>query len=117
MSQIVEKARQIVKKLRTPLLKSTLSAMYGKNAILDCTTRWHSTLDMLERLFQLKTYCEQIEDTDLKLSEIMWSKISALIEVLKPARVASKRLQGEQLLLGDLYEIWQRCIIETGKKK
>ena len=106
ISTITEKARKIVKKLRTPLLQSTLSVLSKKNAILDCTTRWNSTLDVLERLHELKEYCNEINDEDLKLPPIMWNKFFYLIVVLKPARVATKKLQTEQLLVGDLSEIW-----------
>lgn len=112
----MEKVRKVVKKLRTPLLKSTLLAVRAKSAMLDCVTRWHSTFDMLQRLLELKEYCEQIKDNDLKLSESVWAKMIELINVLKPARIATKRLQSELLLLGDLYEIWQRCFMEVKKK-
>ena len=84
----MEKVRKVVKKLRTPLLKSTLLAVHAKSAILDCVTRWHSTFDMLQRLLELKEYCEQIKDNDLKLSESVWAKMIELINVLKPARIA-----------------------------
>ena len=113
--EIVEKARTIVKKLRTPILKSTLMAMFEKNVILDCSTIWNSTVHMLERLYEIKEYCDKIDDTDLKLLPITWSTINELIEVLTSAKFATKKLQSEQLLIGDLYEIWQRCIIQTSK--
>lgn len=112
VAEIVDRARQVVKKLRTPLIKSALLALYDKNAILDCTTRWHSSVDMLERLVQLKDYCNQLDDKDLKLPSALWTKIDTLLSVLKPAKLATKRLQSEQLILGDVYEIWQRCLIQ-----
>ena len=39
-----------------------------------------------------------------------------LIKVLKPARIATMRLQTELLLLSDLYEIWQRCLMDVKKE-
>jgi hypothetical protein len=58
--------------------------------------------DMIERLLDLKDFCQKYESTDYKvhLSEEDWELLETIKEVLLPAKIATKRLQLEQLNAG-----------------
>ncbi|RVE42487.1 hypothetical protein evm_012859 [Chilo suppressalis] len=110
---IVEEARAIVRKLRTPTMKNILQIAKKNKPILDITTRWHSTLDMLERLIELREYCSSNPGEILFVAPTTWDALHDLINALKPAKVLTKLLQEEQLTLGDFYYHWSRCYLET----
>lgn len=85
--------------------------MGHKRAIIDC----HSTHDMLERLCELPTFCDYMSATinELHLSESEWRDISSLVCVLKPAKLATKCIQSDQLTAGDLYGVWLKFVLDT----
>lgn len=72
---------------------------------------------MLERLLKLKPFCERHSSNypDLKLTEFEWAEIVDLTEALKPAKVLTKQLQAEQLVLGDFFGDWLNCKLKTTK--
>lgn len=111
---IISKAREICKKLRAPGIKSILKATHKKKPIIDCPTRWNSTLDMLERLVDLKECCND-KNKDLYLDSQTWLKIEELVRSLMPARIATKIMQKEQIVIGDFYRTWCNCKLETSK--
>lgn len=89
-----------------------------KSPILDCLTRWHSTMEMLERLLYLKPFILNMSANDSKLKKLCmsndeWKKIDALCKSLLPAKVCTKVLQSEQLTLTDFYGAWLQCKIQT----
>lgn len=88
-----------------------------KKPIIDCVTRWHSTVDMLIRLLELKDFCTNMAaaNKDLQLSAADWVTITSVVEALKPAKISTKRLQSEQLTMGDFYIEWLKCQIDTKK--
>ena len=102
---IISQARGVCKKLRAPGVRSILKAMQKKKPIIDCPTRWHSTLDMLERLVELKECCNK-KNKDQYLHPKTWMEIEDLVCSLTPARIATKQLQEEQLVIGDFYRTW-----------
>ena len=99
---ILNRVRTLVKYLRTANIIVLLNAHKLNKAILDNETRWHSKLDMLERILELKTFCTGMENTYAKLflCESDWSSISSIVSALKPPKLATKILQAEQLTLG-----------------
>ncbi|XP_076284711.1 uncharacterized protein LOC143211135 [Lasioglossum baleicum] len=115
IAAIITNARRVCKKLRTPVFKSLLKALQKKKPIIDCPTRWHSTLDMLEALLELRECCNT--SNDHYLHPLTWIEIGDIVRSLLPARIATKRLQEEQLLIGDFYKIWSQCILETSTIK
>ena len=73
-------------------------------AILDVSTRWGSTFDMLDRLLKLKSACIELDGVipQLHLSADAWSAMEDLHESMKPARMATNRLQSAKITAGDL---------------
>ncbi|KYN21155.1 hypothetical protein ALC57_06480 [Trachymyrmex cornetzi] len=113
LGETIENARKLVKKLRTPTLKRILKAMKRRKPIIDCVTRWNSTVDMLERLLEFHDICETNEE--LHMPQEAWTEIKSIVQTLTPCRVATKNLQREQLTFGDLYKEWTCCILRTQK--
>lgn len=109
---ILKRARELCKKLRNPTVRSLLNSMNKRKPILDCKTRWNSIADMLECLLSLRDCCTS---GDLYMSDEMWDEIFLLLKALVPARKATKLLQHEQLIFGDLFKIWMDCILATEK--
>ena len=71
---------------------------------------------MLERLGELKECCDA-KNKDQYLSPQTWIEIGDIVRCLLPARIATKKLQQEQLLIGDFYRTWSQCILETTRIK
>lgn len=89
-----------------------------KSPILDCLTRWHSPLDMLERIQYLKPFISNMSSNDSKLNKLClssldWVQLDTLCKALLPAKVCTKLLQSEQLTLTDFYGAWLTCKIKT----
>ncbi|XP_064472544.1 uncharacterized protein LOC135387057 [Ornithodoros turicata] len=114
---IFAKCRNISKKLRTQTLMSLIRKLKLKKPILDCVTRWMSTVIMLRRLTELRGFCDDMFGTDneLRLQDDEWKAVDDAIEALAPAEEATKRLQTEQLTLGDFYSLWIACRERTAK--
>ncbi|KAG0442307.1 hypothetical protein HPB47_015738 [Ixodes persulcatus] len=114
---LLDKCRAICKKLRVPTAMMLVKKLNLKKPILDCPTRWNSTCDMLERLIELKPFCIDMgkSSTDFVVSDETWTAIEGIIASLRPAKVATKALQKEQLSLGDFFGIWLQCSLETAK--
>ena len=71
---------------------------------------------MLERLLQFKEYCnDRGTNKDQYINLGTWGEIEDLVRSLTPARIATKRLQEEQLVIGDFYRTWTQCKLETAK--
>ena len=90
-----------------------------RKPILDCITRWNSTLEMIERLLELKQLCSEFVSQFPKfenLSEDNWRRLEDLASALLPARICSKTLQEEQLSLSDFYGCWAECKMKLEKK-
>ena len=109
--------RDVVKKLRTPNVRSLMKNYKNKlkSPILDVPTRRHSMCDMLERVIELKQFCEDTKSTvpELNLSNREWETMENVTRALQPAKYANKDLQLEQLTCGDFYGVWLKCKSET----
>jgi hypothetical protein len=112
---VIEEARSLVRRLRTPTIKNILKAANKKKPVLDNITRWHSTLDMLESLVLVRDCCSTIPGDPLYLSENTWTAITEMISSLTPSKILTKILQTEQLTLGDFYYHWMKCYLDTVK--
>lgn len=71
IKETLSSASKLAKKLRTPSIRKIFKSHKLKGAILECVTRWGSTYDMLERLLELKDFCQEFETgfEVLRLSE------------------------------------------------
>lgn len=105
-------ARRIIKKLRTPTYSMALRAENKNKPILDCPTRWNSTIDMIESLFTLKDICSS-DPRNLFLPDSTWKILEEIVAALKPAKKLMIKLQSEQLTVGDCYLSWMTCKLET----
>lgn len=114
---IFTKCRKISKKFRTQTLMSLIRKLKLKKPILDCVTRWMSTVIMLKRLTELRGFCDDMfgTGTELRLQDDEWRAVDDAIQALAPAEEATKRLQSEQLTLGDFYSLWIACRERTAK--
>jgi hypothetical protein len=116
IANLMGRSRKVAKKLRTPSIAVMAKKLHLKKAMLDCPTRWHSTLDMLLRLLELKEFCVDMARNELKelhLSQSDWDKIKEICAALLPAKIATKIMQEEQLVFGDFFKAWLRCKLET----
>ncbi|XP_015114070.1 uncharacterized protein LOC107039116 [Diachasma alloeum] len=70
---------------------------------------------MLESLLEVKDFCRKSSKTfkALELSEKEWQYVEDYLKSLMPAKIATKRLQDEQLTLGSFFGIWLECKCET----
>ena len=82
----------------------------GSNqAILDVQTRWNSTFNMLERLVEIQ------QNTEINLYDIQTEKfVKRFIEVFKPIKVVTLKLQSSQLIIGDFYKNWMDLKLNLG---
>ncbi|XP_040360142.1 uncharacterized protein LOC121048176 [Ixodes scapularis] len=114
---IVAECRALVKKLRVQSAMGLIRKLGLKKPVIDCPTRWMSTLNMLVRLTELKSFVEDFlsEEERSRWIECMWAEVEMLTVALEPAQVATKKLQREQLTIGDFYDAWLTCVLSTSK--
>ena len=76
-----------------------------KKSILECSTPWNSTFDMLQRLLDYKT-CADVIDSKLNMNSKIWESIADFVEILEPVKKVTLKLQIERINLGDFYGLW-----------
>lgn len=106
--QVVE-CRTVIKKIR-----SSVRAGGGEihMPVLDNTTRWNSTYEMLKSLQSIKEYIETeyLESSDQ--IDINWNFVTEFLTAFTPVAICTKQLQSEQYVFGDFYRDWLSCEIE-----
>lgn len=73
---------------------------------------------MLKRLTdEYKAFCQEFQSRNQKLAleKEVWALIDEIILSLDPARLATTKLQAEELTLTDVHRILNVCQIETSK--
>jgi len=120
IEKILNKVRTLVKKLRNQTYIYIIKKEKLKSPILDCLTRWHSTLDMLERVKYLKHFIQNMAANDSSLKKVClnnseWNQIEVISKALLPSKICTKKFQNEQLTLTDFYGAWILCKIQTKK--
>lgn len=105
---IVDKAIVLTTKLRTPIIKEKLDFEKLKQAKAFQVTRWNSVQLMLQRIIELKEFCQQNEDVHetLFISDEMWTNFEELLKVLDIAAYLTTVLQSEKLLVPDFIYHW-----------
>lgn len=105
--QITE-CRKVAMALRKPSNHMKLESLKLRKAILNVPTRWNSTYDMLERLKDLKPFCddENSNDPALYISDNLFKFICDFIESFKPLKEITINLQKNQLCFTNFYEEW-----------
>ena len=101
--------RRVVKKLRTPNLMLKLRERGAPKPIIDVTTRWGSTYDMLERLLVLKSIIHDFGtfNEDIALIEEEWVAIEQLKKDMEAPRNATTRIQDRLITAGALLAEWE----------
>ncbi|EFN68823.1 Zinc finger BED domain-containing protein 4 [Camponotus floridanus] len=116
---LIKKVRRVVKKLRTQTILYMLKKQNLKKPIIDCPTRWCSTVIMLERLLLLKNYCTELAVTKFEnfetLTDAEWAKIEEVCRTLQPLKTCTEKLQAEQLTLSDFFSNWLETKLEIKK--
>lgn len=110
LEPLLDVCRCAVRTLRTPNVALELKRNQLLQAVLDCPTRWDSTVDMLERLISLKDFCKNHHPN--LIDDEAWNNIENSVQALKPCKILSKRLQGKDLTFGDFYIAWTQCVTE-----
>jgi len=105
---VLNKVRFLAKRLRNQTYSYLIKKEKLKLPLLDCLTRRHSTLDMLERIMYLKKFIKNMSANDTKLKKVNlnhsdWQKVETISKTLLPAKICTKKLQCEQLTLTDFY--------------
>jgi len=114
ITRVLNKVRFLAKWLRNQTYSYLIKKEKLKLPILYCLTRWHSTLDMLERIMYLKEFIKNMSENDTKLKKVNlnrpdWEKVETISKTLLPAKVCTKNLQHEQFTLTDFYGAWITC--------
>ena len=101
---VLDSARQVVEKLQTANVNKLLVQKGLPKAILDIVTRCGSTFDMLDRFLNLKSACIDLAGIipQLQLSSDVWVAIEELHSCMRPAQMATARLQSQKITAGDL---------------
>ena len=102
---IIRKVRELCKFLRLPSMLLPLKALGLQKPPIDYPTRWSSTYEMCKSVFNKKDLCREIASdyVNEEFSEATWKQVEELINALEPAKIATKRLQEEQLVMGDFF--------------
>lgn len=107
----------MIKKLRTQTFIYLIKKQNLKKPIIDCPTRWCSTVNMLESLLLLKDYCEELWITKFQnfttLKDEEWMKIKKICATLQPSKIGTKKLQAEQLILSEFFGTWYEIKIAS----
>nr|XP_044249585.1 E3 SUMO-protein ligase ZBED1-like [Drosophila takahashii] len=104
--EVVDKARKVVKTLRRPVYRLITIAKGLPQPEVDVATCWNSTYTMLKKLLLFEQFCEQEKDIPLNLDSSDWESMKGVVDVLQPVYAATKKLQSEQLFMGDFYKMW-----------
>nr|XP_034194788.1 uncharacterized protein LOC117611008 [Osmia lignaria] len=94
----IYKAKNVVKKLRSPIAAGVLAGLGRNKSLLHVETRWHSTHDMLTSLLSVQNVCTQVlmeanknnRGENVVLTESDWITIKEIVTALHPAKVLNK---------------------------
>lgn len=114
ISSRIDKIRKLVKLLITPTYVDKIKCQTPKlkPPKKDNKTRWNSKYDMILSLIPLKNFCDNNVPTKEKISESDWIFCQTFLDLFKPVKVATLKLQYEQLPLGDFFKVWLKLTLE-----
>lgn len=75
---------------------------------LDCDTRWCSTYNMVESFLKIEGVVNELRKVDpaYEVDSSLWSFCEQFEQAFKPTKNLLKKLQREQLTLGDMYRYY-----------
>ncbi|KAM7306571.1 uncharacterized protein ISCGN_010274 [Ixodes scapularis] len=117
LADFIKKSRTLSKKLRSQTIMSLIRKLKLKKPVIDCSTRWMSTVLMLRRLLELREFCDDLfsADDEVHFTEEDWLNTEQIVLSFSAAEAATKVLQREQLTMGDFYGTWLKCRMQTSK--
>ncbi|XP_036343114.1 uncharacterized protein LOC118752344 [Rhagoletis pomonella] len=101
----LEECRTIVKKLRTLVRAGNTDISLP---FIDNRTRWNSTYDMMESLYRIKEYIENLD----KNMYINWSFVKDFLTAFQPISKCTLKLQNKQYIIRDFFRDWLTCELE-----
>lgn len=109
-NEMLERARKVIKKLRTPKYKNLLKAhKVTKRALIDHSVRWSSKYSMLKRFLVFEEFCKTMSEAYPSLIFEPWAHIKKMVETLEPLAITTKILQTQQLTPTDAFFAWFSC--------
>ena len=107
---VITKVRSMVARIRkSPKLMDKLIRRCGKSVIMDCTTRWNSTFQMIRRFIDLKTDINEMmvteeSDVDIIVSS-EWKLLNEVVNLLEPFANHTDILQTDTLSLSNVVPV------------
>lgn len=111
--RMFKKFKKLAKFLRTPNEIIKIKQRKLPLPKIENATRWNSSYDMVDSLMELKPYCEEAGIKILRASD--WEFGRKFLIVFKPAKVCTKKLQGEQVTLSDFFKMWNDLMLRVKK--
>lgn len=92
---VIEKSREMVKKLRTENISNLMSLRGLPKADIDSETRWENTHEMLISLLRLKDFCIELSlaNTDFEADNGFWTTLEEVTNILKHPAATILKLQ------------------------
>lgn len=108
ISNLISRANDACKKLRTPLLMNVIKVRKLKKPQIRNATRWSSTFKMLSRLIEYKSICKEFGKTQkiLRLNDAFWKKLDYLIEIFEPIHSLTLNYQKSQMTISEAFANW-----------
>ena len=110
-SRVIELARSVMIKLRTPNVSALLKALRLPSPILNCPTRWNPYIDLNIYFFFALTFVP-------RCSHRWCSKVDLLICLNNYQQFCEDNAETFpelELTLGDFYAAWLKCKMDTEK--
>lgn len=110
-TETINSIRSVVKKLRSVKYKSFFTVNKIPRPGLDCDTRWGSTYLMINTFFVRKSQYAVIEN-EIGLDDAIWRFIEQFEPSFKIMFMLTKKLQAENLIMGDLFLLYLETTIK-----
>ncbi|GLV37478.1 hypothetical protein CBL_10556 [Carabus blaptoides fortunei] len=98
----IDQLRDILEEEHTQFYKGAVQLILCS---LQLEILWDSMHDMLQRLLELKGFCDDMSTSipELHISSNEWVHVDLIVSALEPAKIASKAMQSEKLTAGDFW--------------
>ncbi|XP_052565472.1 zinc finger BED domain-containing protein 4-like [Culex pipiens pallens] len=107
--------RSAVKVLRKFPFKASFKMEKKKLPFLDVETRWNSAFEMVSYFKENETFIKDLLKSNQKealISKSTWTFIWSFTAVFQPVFIATKKLQEENMTMGDFLFAWETCRLE-----
>ena len=105
VQSLLSQCRKIVKKIRKSSVGiQELIKLAKKTVVLDCPTRWNSTMLMIEKLLEVRVHLEAVfmhNNWDCLVAS-QWTRLDNLLVLLKPFALNTNVLQSDAMSLSNV---------------